>query len=358
MKPIILTLPMMPVDSNNYGKFVTPIVCETLKNVLNGKYYHCVNILDSFNDRSKNIEQYVKSLNENHIYYDYLWYDYNYISKLLFNINVLIKKGYIFELNSNVYRCDCGIVEIEKNKISTCNPNNLKFYYKDGNMICKFCGKICHEYDEKILVFMPNKIKLSDINILPSYLEKDIKTYEKTILNSYITVSRNRNTGVQINYNGRKYNVDIDFLWATYLNLFEEQEKIVVSGNKMIYQLFLTFVLEKCLNQKSNTFLLGTPYITNIKDIYNEHDFINDEYLRKLFVLFSMKWQKKEIIYDNTILRYLKNISPDKRKNLYDIINREYKFNCNFSDYKNLELMLKKQINMQETVKTLKIEGR
>mgnify|MGYP004673926641 CR=1 FL=1 len=38
--------------------------------------------------------------------------------------------------------------------------------------------------------------------------------------------------------------------------------------------------------------------------------------------------------------------------------NREYKFNCNFSNYKNLELMLKKQINMQETVKTLKIEGR
>lgn len=31
MSKAILTLPMMPVDGTNYGKYVTPIICETLK---------------------------------------------------------------------------------------------------------------------------------------------------------------------------------------------------------------------------------------------------------------------------------------------------------------------------------------
>ena len=67
MEKIILTLPMMPVDGENYGKFVTPIICEALRNILNGKYYHCVNLLDSFNDRSQMLDGYIKSLNSNGI---------------------------------------------------------------------------------------------------------------------------------------------------------------------------------------------------------------------------------------------------------------------------------------------------
>ena len=73
------------------------------------------------------------------------------------------------------------------------------------------------------------------------------------VLNSYITISRNRNTGVSIVYNGTVYNIDIDFLWGAYLNTFKEQEKIVVSGNRMIYQLFLVSVLEKCLSPQNKT---------------------------------------------------------------------------------------------------------
>lgn len=49
---------------------------------------------------------------------------------LFLGICFLIKNEYIFELDSSIYRCECGIVEIEKNKISTCHSNNLKFNYK------------------------------------------------------------------------------------------------------------------------------------------------------------------------------------------------------------------------------------
>lgn len=351
MNRSILTLPMMPVDGNNYGKFVTPIICETLSNILKCDYYHCINILDSFNDRSTMINNYISSLDANNIHYDKLWFDIKNISKLLKNIEILIKNGYIFELYSSIYRCECGIVEIEKNKINTCNPNNLKFNYNKDKLVCKQCCSICKEYKEKILVFIPNGIKLQDISILPNYLNKDIKTYERTVLNSYTTISRNRNTGVSINYNGTRYNIDIDFLWATYLNTFEEQEKIIVSGNRMIYQLFLVSVLEKCLTPENNTILIGTPYITNIKNILQNPNFIDNEELRKLFILFNTKWQKKEILYDETILTYLKKLSSDKRKQLYEIINMPIEENNDF--YKNIEKILKKQLNMQESIKKL-----
>lgn len=356
MSKAVLTLPMMPVDGNNYGKFVTPIISEILSNIFSCNYYHCINILDSFNDRSMIIDNYISSLNDNNINYDKLWYDIENISKLLKNIETLIKKDYIFEKHSSVYRCECGIVEIEKDKINTCNPNNLKFKYDTGKLVCKHCGSICKEYQEKILVFVPNGIKLQDISILPSYLKKDIKTYEQTVLNSYTTISRKRNTGISIYYNGTKYNIDIDFLWETYLNTFEEQEKIVVSGNRMVYQLFLVSVLEKCLSPENNTILIGTPYITNIKSILQNPNFIDNKELRKLFIVFNTKWQKKEILYDETILTYLKKISSDKRRKLYDIINMPIVENNDF--YNNIEEILKKQLNMQEGVKKLKLERR
>lgn len=354
MSKAILTLPMMPVDGTNYGKYVTPIVCETLKKIYDGSYYHCVNLLDSFNDRELNLQKYVDSLTENNINYDKLWYDKYNVDKLLENINTLIKEGYISEVYSNIYRCDCGVVEIEEHKINSCNPNNLKFEYKDSNMYCKECHGTCKKYNEKILIFSPKKIKKEQILFLPNYLNKDANTYINTVLDSYTTISRKRDTGIYLNYNGTKYNIDIDFLWATYLANFTEDEKIVVSGNRMAYQLFLVGVIEKCLNPNSKTILLGTPYLTNIRDITKDNNFIEDEIFRKLVILFNIKWSKKEKNYDETILTYLKNMGVNKRNQLYEIICNPIKTECDF--FAETEYVLKRQLNMQECIKKLKME--
>lgn len=356
MSKAILTLPMMPVDGTNYGKYVTPIICETLRNIYNGTYYQCINLLDSFNDRKINLKQYIISLKENNINYDYLWYDKNHVDKFLSSIDKLIKNGYIFEMDTVVCFCNCGIVEIEESKISSCNPQNLKFEFKNDNMYCKHCGGKCEKHKEKVLVFSPHNIKKEQIPFLPVYLNKDLKTYDNTIINSYTTISRKRNTGVSIKYNGRCYNIDIDFLWATYLANFNEKEKIIVSGNRMIYQLFLVGVIEKCLNPNSMTILFGTPYITNIRSIINDPNFISDEVFRKLAILFNLKWSQKEKNYDTTILKYLKRMSPEKRNQMYGIINKERIGNNTL--YNDMRELLLQQMNMQECVKQLKKERR
>lgn len=65
---------------------------------------------------------------------------------------------------------------------------------------------------------------------------------------------------------------------------------------------------------------------------------------------------KKEILYDETILKYLNKISNEKRKQLYDIINMPIKQKFDF--YNDLEKTLKNHLNMQESVKRLKLERR
>lgn len=356
MSRAILTLPMMPVDGTNYGKYVTPIICETLRDIYNGKYYQCINLLDSFNDREANLKNYISSLNNNGIRYDYLWYDKNNIDKFLKNVDRLIKTGYIFELETVIYTCNCGVVEIEEHKIPSCNQQNLKFEIKGNNMYCKECGGECEKHQEKVLAFVPHNVKREQILFVPTYLNKDLKTYDNTVINSYTTISRKRNTGISIKYNGKVYNIDIDFLWATYLADFKETEKIIVSGNRMIYQLFLVGVIEKCLASNNKTVFFGTPYITNIRNITSNRDFIDDEYLRKLAILFNLKWSKKEKNYDETILKYLNSMSKDKRKQLYDIISKD-RINVDVL-YDDMKDLLLHQLNMQECVKQLKKERR
>lgn len=350
MNKAILTLPMMPVDGKNYGKFVTPIICETLSSIMNSNYYHCVNLLDSFNDRTPQINNYIDSLEFNGIKYSDLWFDKDNLEKLLDNVYTLINNGYITEIESVFYKCDCGVVEIEESKIPTCNPKNLKFRLVNNTVVCNNCNHICKKYKEKILIFVPNNVELNSIIASPFYLNKDLKTYNNIVLNSYVAISRKRNTGIKIKFNDNFYNIDIDFLWSTYLNTFFEKEKVVVSGNRMLYQLFLAAVVEKCLSPNNKTIILGTPYITNIKDIVKDLRFKDDVIFRKLFILFNMKWSKKEILYSEDILKYLNNISDEKRLQLYDIISR-----ANNSD---VETILKSQINMQECIKKLKLERR
>lgn len=71
--------------------------------------------------------------------------------------------------------------------------------------------------------------------------------------------------------------------------------------------------------------------------------------------LFNTKWQKKKYYMMKQYL-HIKKISNDKRKQLYDIMNMPIVENSNF--YNDTEEMLKKQLNMQECVKKLKLERR
>ena len=354
MKNIILTLPMMPTTGEKYGKYIIPNMGDVISKVLDLDYYQCVNILDSFNNREEKLDNYLKLLKNNYINYDYLWFDNKNLDNLLINIDRLVEKGYIKEIDTKICKCDCGIVELEKSKLDSFNPNSRKFIIKDDQIICKYCNSVCKEYTERVLAFVPDNINLDNKNVFPKYLQKGINTFQKTIIESYTTISRMRDTGIKYCYNNSIYNIDIDFLWATYLNTFNAEEKILISGNRLIYQMVLCQIIEKCLNENNKTILLAAPQITNISDIQSNPYFKDNELLRKLFIIFNSKWNTNDSNFNEGILTYLYNLDEDSLKKLYDIVTMKV---VNDKDlYSNLEYVLKRQFNMQESIKRLKLE--
>lgn len=58
----VITLPLSPTRSNQFARFVTPIVGEVIGIGINGTFYLCTNMLDSFNNREKDLEEYKEKL--------------------------------------------------------------------------------------------------------------------------------------------------------------------------------------------------------------------------------------------------------------------------------------------------------
>lgn len=353
----VITLPLSPVKNKEYSRLVIPVIGETLSKVLDANFYLCTNVLDSFNKRDESYLLYKKMIDEHHIKYHELWKDDDNLDRLIKNIYSLIEKGYIYEIETQILKCDCGVIEIEKKNIKTCNMDNTHFVIDNNEIRCSKCDSICKEEKTKVLVFDSSRFETNEFNFFPLYLNKDIKSYNNTILSSYVVISRNRNTGVVINYNNSLYNIDIDFLWQTYLNLFEEKNKIVLSGNKQIYQLLLTGIISKCLDSDSNIIFVGNPIINKINDYNFNAECEDDLLVKKLAIIFNAKWAAKEREFDSGLLNYLKKMSNEKRKQLYDIV-CGCSFNENVDFKKNVDVAINNSFNMQQCVKKLKKERR
>lgn len=352
----VITLPLSPKKSEELGRLVTPVVGETISKAINGNFYLCVNLLDSYSDRCVDFAKYKENIDKHNIKYYNLWKDKEHIEKLLIQIEKLINIGYIYESTAEVYRCDCGVVEIEKKNIETCNPNKNNFIIMENEMFCNNCNSICKLYREAVLVFEPKNINLSD-SFLPSYLNKDIKTFNRTLLSSSLVISRKRKTGISLKVNGNIYNIDIDFLWSTYLSLFSETEKIVICGNRELYQLFLVATIERCLGSRTSSIFIGTPIINGINDynyeILSEEDIIT----KKLAILLSLKWAKKEKVFDCDVLKYCKKISFEKKKQLYAIICAEESYH-EMAFGKIINDIMNERFNTNHLQKKLKLERR
>jgi len=345
----VFILPQTPINDLNYSKYIPPILGDYISRIIKGNFYYCINLLDSFSDRNSKLYDYLKNINNLNILYKKLWIDNQNIDLLIENIDTLIKRGYITEITNELYICRCGKIEIEENKILSCNPNNLNFYFKDGKMYSKCCHSICEKKKEKVLIFTPNNITRKDLIFIPEYLNNDSKTYEKTVINSYITISRNRNTGIKIKFNGNYYNLDIDFLWSTYLANFDEKQKIVISGNKMMYQLFVVGLINKILRPTDETILLGAPIILNSNKYLLEP---MDPKVASLSIILNMCYNNKEKEFDTGILRKLYKTSEENLELIYQYVIQPPDKNMEF--YEEINYILRNNFNSQKVLKKIK----
>lgn len=348
MERLIMTMPIAPYSQYSLGKLSTPILAESLAKKIGGKSCFAVNALSSYQDRK--IEDYKKLLEKHNIIPDMFWIDKENIEYLLDKIYLLISRGFIYKTYKNILFCDCKKVEICSDYICSINMVDSCFFELDGKYYCKHCKNECNLSSEEVLVFNPNLLEKFQLLFYPHFINKDIKTFEETIRRNDIVISRLRDTGIYIHYDNKIYNVDIDFLWEVYLSLFGNYEKIVMCSNHQLYQLYMVMMLEKCFDINSKTIGLATPYINCGK---NEiEDILKDRNLSlKLFLLYNLRWQKKENNIDNGLLSYLTRMNVKKLYQLYDITMQEHIEDALLN---NLEKILLKDFNFQNANNILK----
>ena len=348
MERIVLTMPITPYSKFSIGKMTTPILAETLAKKMNALFILSVNLLDSYKER--NLEEYLELLNKYQIKPDYLWIDKAYINELLDKIYYLIDNNYIYKKEESILNCRCKKVEISINNLDTINLTDANFTIKEGKYYCKYCCEECCIKNNDVLVFNPNLIDNKQLFFYPEFINKDIKTFYNTVGKNEIVITRERNTGITIDYNQKKYNLDIDFLWQVYLALFPNAEKIILCSNHQLYQLFMVSLLEKCFNNQGKTIAIATPYLNIPNNSINKE--LQERIISlKLFALLNQKWSRKENSCDEALLKYINTMNIEKKQELYELILTQTENN---DLEQSLKLILTKEINRQNLNQELK----
>lgn len=205
-------------------------------------------------------------------------------------------------------------------------------------------------------MFDPSGVGNPNLRFYPNFLNKDTKTFDATVLSSYHVISRNRNTGISILYNGKTYMLDVDFVWEVYLSLFQEQEKVVICGNKKVYQLYMTGIIERCLNNFAKTLFIRTPIINGVNESYYEtgdvESLLDDILTRKLAIILNISWKSKVKNYDIELLNKLKRMPYTRKLEIYNAICNPKIDGEKFYDI--MQEVLRWQFNYQEIIKSLK----
>ena len=351
MTKAIITLPLSPIKADELGRMTTPIVGNAIAHMLDANFYLSVNLLDSFKDRTLDFLRYKEVITNLNLSRATYWLDKDNQEELINLLNTLIKKNIVYEMKTNIFKCPCGVVEIEEKNLASTNPNKAHYEVRNNEIYCTKCKRKCEKIWQDVLVFDPRKINIKPIIFKPDFLNKDIKTFDKNIKESYQVISRARATGININYNDKNYNIDIDFLWSLYLTLFKEDEKIVMCGNHEVYQLYYACLIEKCFNSNAKTIALATPYLTGLNSLSSKVNNQEQELINKLGILFNLKWARKEKEYDKTIFNYIEKLSLDKKIKLYQLLTKP--INCSNILDEDINLVLKR-FNMQNLVNEMK----
>ena len=170
-------------------------------------------------------------------------------------------------------------------------------------------------------------------------------------------VSKKRNTGYSIYVNGKEFYLDVDFIWANYFHMFEQQNQILLASNHQIYQMYLVNYLSRITSDKKICFV-ANPYVTAPAncDVLSEYEKSSKALYKKLFILYSLRWRQKDCQWSESVIKYLSSISDTRKNNLYRAILEQGAsyFAADGSLDEKLENFLIYSSNMQKTISASK----
>lgn len=269
-KDIIINIPTG--TRKNYhksGLYVTNIIMQELSNLFQLEQYYTFNVLDSYNNKEKYLDFYLNNVNHLLLNPDKILIDRDFEIKDF--MDYLVKKGFISSKIITHKICNCGRVDITNDFD---NPRTKLFETKDGKKICKICGTECKEIACESLFLKPNQNN-NKINIYPKRYEGGIEKQIVFFSSIDYLISKERNTGIIYDYNGKSFNIDIDFI--NYLMVAKEnaRKKIVISSMHLTRHQVITYMINNLFYPQSDYTIFLHPYLIN-QDNTRERCFNNN----------------------------------------------------------------------------------
>lgn len=342
---LITTFPMKPLSNIKVGTFTAPLYVDFLSQKLNCKSILSLNLLNSYKKTNDNSNDYLKILNNVGINFDEVFIDYYNKEKLLNNIDLLFDKGLIVERDEEFLICDCNKIDIKYSTINDYTNYDL-IESKNGEYYCKDCGSKCKIIKEKRLFLILDEKYLRKVQSIPKIYDDNLEQIKELFKNKEFLISKNRNTGIKY----KNYNIDIDFVWNNYINLFNEKNIVIVTSNKHLMKVFITNYLATVFNK--NIIYILHPYIEKKEPIIWENTLYQyDEYYKKLFLLYSPKWNSKDCYYDIGLFKSLAKLRIGGRNNLYKYLSTNEKYD---DLYLYLNKFITTTINFQKNLSEIK----
>lgn len=351
MERIVMTMPIKPQKNTNIGMFIAPAIMNTLSEMFECKGIMATNLLNTYKNKDDDLQIYIDDLEKQGIKYTELFVDKYNSDKILEVITRLVYDGYVTKERETIYRCQCGKVDILNHGISNVGLGKL-YFENEGNYYCSECKSLCIPSIEEVLVLnLPNNIDDS-LLIVPTFLKNDANHLSKTFKGSKLLVSKLRETGYQLNIDGKVFNIDIDFIWMNYFQLFSEKQKIMLASNHQTLQMYLLNYLNR-ISRNDEICFVANPYMNNCTefDPSQELNKTSDEFYKKLFILYNLKWRKKNCDWSKSVIDYLSTISNTRRQNLYKtILLSKNQFDQNMPIDEYIENILITGTNMQKNI--------
>lgn len=245
------------------GLHIPGVLSNTITNSIdNSRNILAINILDSQGERISQLESLIST-------HQYLWmHSEHWIDgfnkqALISNLDILVNKWIIFSKNFEMWKCSdkCWKVNMDANTPLQ-KTGRVYFLDNDGIPVCSCCNHKTIKIKQTWLFFnADNNWTLEYPNILPLNIKKDVINLINDSSSKDILISRDRETGIKYLLNWIEYNIDVDFLWMTFLNCLPENNWIVFVGSaRMRRYAAMIHVLYNCIMDNPSKMSLILPF--------------------------------------------------------------------------------------------------
>lgn len=344
---------------NKPGLYVTNIIMQELSNLFQLEQYYSFNVLDSYNDKEKYLDFYLNNINNLLLSPNKILIDKDFESKDF--MDYLVKRNLI---NSKIVThqvCDCGRVDITDDFN---NPRTKLFDIKKGKNVCKICGSECRTIDRESLFLKLHK-NSNELNVYPLKYKNNIEKQIDFFSSIDYLISKERNTGITYEYNGKLFNIDVDFI--NYLMIAKEnaRKKIVVSSMHLTRHQVITYMINNLFYLQSDYTIFLHPYLVNQDNTrercFNDNVKINTELkideLLCLLTIISNGNKKEEYKWDIDFYNKMKKFI-EKKPEKYNLIKEILQSNIEKLPYSYHELdsMLSSYRELLQTIYLKKME--